>query len=758
MQPRPCACARRRLNRHLPRFAALLLATGAALPAAVIVREPFAGVRWSHRTQVLPRPLNIHVLEIDLTHPGIRFLMSPSNGSAPGELTPQTVPAFVGAVQAQIGINASFFLTAAAGTNYDNRGVVASRGDVYSPFDGDNRPWPVLNLSADNFALILSQAAASSTTTAVTPAVPLYNAVSGSERILTNGRVTAGAVTFGEPTLLHPRTIAGISPDRRLVIATIDGRQTGVSEGFYGRESADLLLQYGCVDAVNLDGGGSTTLVFADPTPRVVNRISDPTPRAVGASLAIFAAPSENPGEVAIYADFYAGDAGGFAAAPAAAGGASHGLLATSTATTLASPEAVTRGWLQRLVLRDDPATHGGPEQPVGWFACHRWTGDTAGNAPRPVGGRIGFWARTSTPGIAASLAVKAPGLVRGMRQPMIADGDWHLYEWDLTLATAWEAWGGGEGRLTGATFTLDSLQFFGPNADAVIELDLVAHHSRGSLAPLVPAMTGRLANAALRATWNAANPLVTVGMSVTGAPATGSPFLLRAMGPSLGTLGVTGVLPDPRLDVYDAQRTLLAANAGWSGSPALAAAAGRLGAFPFVATTSRDAAALATLPSGNFLIDVSSSTSESGVAVVEVYGAAETAGGSATRLVNLSMRTRAGTAQETVVAGLVITGGTRRVLIRAVGPGLTQFGVGGTLADPQLAVYAGGALHALNDDWGGGPGLTEVFQRVRAFPLGATSRDAALLLTLEPGAYTAHVTSAAGATGTVLLEIYATP
>lgn len=737
----------------LPSFRSWLLgcvvvwAAAGPVAGAVLVCEPFAGVRWSHRVQTKPRPLNIHVLEIDLTHPGVRFLISPGNGAAPGEVNPQTVRSYVGAVQAQIGINASFFLSSAAGANFDNRGVVASRGEVYSPFDGDARPWPVLNLSADNFAQILSQAVQPSTTTAVSPAVPLYNAVSGSERILTNGRVTAGAVTFGEPTLLHPRTIAGITPDRRLVLATIDGRQSGVSEGFYGSESADLLLQYGCVDAVNLDGGGSTTLVFADPTPRVVNRISDPTERPVGASLAVFAGPSSGAGEVAIFADFYAGDPAGFTLAPAADGGPSQGLLATSEATAVADLQAVQRGWVQRLVLRDDPASAGTSENPQGWFLCHRWHAAAAGSMPRSARGRIGFWLRTTSPGLAASVAVRAPGLVRGRRQPVVADGTWHLHEWDLGAAGAWEAWAGGDGQITASEFTLDSVQLFGANADATVELDLVAHHPSSSLRALVPEHAGRLANVAVRAVVGANNPTVSVGLALAGGAAGDEPLLLRAMGPSLGALGVSGMLADPRLSVYDARRALVGANDRWGGATEVAAAAARLGAFPFAGAASLDSALRLGLGAGLYVSEVSSVGGGAGVVVLEAYPGAR-------RLLNFSARSRAGTGAETLVAGLVVSGGTRRVLVRAVGPGLAAFGLTGTAANPQLAVYAGETLHALNDDWGGGPVLSEVFGRVGAFALPVASRDAALLLTLAPGVYSAHV-GGADAGGQVLLEVY---
>jgi hypothetical protein len=77
------------------------------------------------------------------------------------------------------------------------------------------------------------------------------------------------------------------------------------------------------------------------------------------------------------------------------------------------------------------------------------------------------------------------------------------------------------------------------------------------------------------------------------------------------------------------------------------------------------------------------------------------------------------------------------------------------TLPDPQLAVYAGATLHAINDDWGGGPVLTDTFARVGAFELDPSSRDAAMVLTLVPGAYSVHVRGANDTSGTVLLELY---
>ncbi len=460
-----------------------------------------------------------------------------------------------------------------------------------------------------------------------------------------------------------------------------------------------------------------------------------------------------------IYADFYAGDRGGFILAPGTVGGPSQGLLATSTNTAVASLQAVQRGWFQRLALRADSAVSATAENPGGWFLRHGWSGDAAGNTPRSAQGCIGFWARTTAAGVQGSMAINAPGpTARGVRRLLVADGAWHLYEWDFLNGAQWEPLAGGDGRFSAGTFTLDSIQLFGRINDAVVDLDLVAHNAFGSLAALLPNDSGRLVNASVRGTLTTVDPLLAVGLTVgAGTPAT-KPVLLRAAGPSLAALEVTGALPDPRLVVFDARGATLATNERWGGTAVLVAAAARVGAFPFASGASLDAAALVPLSAGSQIVEVSSSTGATGVTVVEVYDTTETLGAESPRLLNLAARGRAGAGIETLVVGFVVHGGPKRVLLRAVGPGLVPFGVTGALADPQLTLFAGAALHALNDDWGGGPVLTDIFTRTGAFALGGTSRDAAVLVALPPGAYAAHVRGANATTGVVLLEIYEVP
>lgn len=129
-----------------------------------------------------------------------------------------------------------------------------------------------------------------------------------------------------------------------------------------------------------------------------------------------------------------------------------------------------------------------------------------------------------------------------------------------------------------------------------------------------------------------------------------------------------------------------------------------------------------------------------------------------AARLVNLSSRQRivAGDTTRGAIAGFVVAGTTPRpMLVRAVGPGLASFAVTDPLANPRLQIFdAASRITAENDDWNASPEVTAAAERAGAFRLGATSLDAAVMVTLAPGAYTAQVTAATGS-GVVLLEVY---
>jgi hypothetical protein len=130
-------------------------------------------------------------------------------------------------------------------------------------------------------------------------------------------------------------------------------------------------------------------------------------------------------------------------------------------------------------------------------------------------------------------------------------------------------------------------------------------------------------------------------------------------------------------------------------------------------------------------------------------------------RFANLSTRAFVGTGAQTMIAGFIIPPGSERVvLVRGVGPSLAKFGVADPLADPQITLYRDGVSVTNGlDDWDAnddrGKYQRGVFAKLGAFPLDPGAKDAALLITLEPGNYTVQLGGKPGQTGTALVEIY---
>ena len=126
--------------------------------------------------------------------------------------------------------------------------------------------------------------------------------------------------------------------------------------------------------------------------------------------------------------------------------------------------------------------------------------------------------------------------------------------------------------------------------------------------------------------------------------------------------------------------------------------------------------------------------------------------------LKNLSTRGQVGSGSNILIAGFIVAGDTpKQVLIRAIGPSLTAFGVTGALADPQLQLFNGNSLVATNDNWGGASDISTAANLVGAFPLSPTSLDSVIYATLPPGSYTAQVSGVGGRTGVALVELYDT-
>lgn len=268
-------------------------------------------------------------------------------------------------------------------------------------------------------------------------------------------------------------------------------------------------------------------------------------------------------------------------------------------------------------------------------------------------------------------------------------------------------------------------------------------------------ANAGRLVNLSILTGLADATDSFTMGYVVGGSGTAGAkPLLVRAAGPSLGALGVSGALADPKLELFTgAAKT--GENDNWGGVPALANAMSAVGAFAYATATSRDAAAVTMITSRDNSVKVSGTGA--GAVIAEIYDSTPAPAFTATtpRLVNVSVLKQIGTG---LTAGFVVGGNTpMKLLIRAIGPSLAAFGVSGAVADPQLTLFSGSTRMAENNDWGGAGELSAAFTQVGAFPLPTGSKDAALLLTLPAGNYSVQVNSLGG-TGTALVEVYEAP
>ena len=310
----------------------------------------------------------------------------------------------------------------------------------------------------------------------------------------------------------------------------------------------------------------------------------------------------------------------------------------------------------------------------------------------------------------------------------------------------------------------------FARDVDGDGRVDLLSATSSGGVAfaralkPLdralflsAPDAPGRLANLSVRTQAGTGDQTLITGFALGGAGT--KSLLVRAVGPTLAAFGLTGTLPDPFVEIAPLNAAKVTENNNWSGILALKNAFASVGAFPLATDASLDAALVFSPSAGAYTAKITDTAARPGLALVEIY---DTGTGNTPKLTNVSARTQVGTGADALIVGFVVSGNVpKKFLIRAVGPTLGAFGVGGTLVDPLLDVRPLGSenIVATNDDWRGTPALKAAFTSVGAFALATdTSRDAALAIELPPGAYTATVSGKQNTTGVALVEVYELP
>ncbi len=288
---------------------------------------------------------------------------------------------------------------------------------------------------------------------------------------------------------------------------------------------------------------------------------------------------------------------------------------------------------------------------------------------------------------------------------------------------------------------------------------EVVTRDARLVVGSIDPA-SSRLANVSTRAGVLAGDKVLIPGFAVKG---TGrKEVVIRGVGPALAGYGLADAVVDTQIAVYPSGvGTPIATNDDWKPSD-IGDAFDRVWAFNFT-DGSKDAALRLELDPGVYSIHVSGVGGATGVGLAEVYDG-DLSG--STRLVNLSTRGQVDTDARRMVGGFVVAGpAPKQVLIRGIGPSLAPFGVSDVLRDPKLTLiemaHDGVPTRELlsNDDWYADPAvgaeIAAAGDAVGAFRLPAGTKDAALLVWLEPGSYTVFLEGVAGDRGVGLLEIY---
>lgn len=241
----------------------------------------FRGIEQCEISMKEPRPLEIRAMRVDLKAPGIRLIVTPPNGDAPGEVTSRRSTQFLAEFGCQVVINASFF----GGEFKENVpqdviGLAVSKGEKYSE-------------PQENAAVLISKDNRVRFAEPPFDLTDVYHAVAGNALVVRDGKDIVDRNAKDQFTAgLHPRVGFGLTKDERyLILMTFDGRQPGYSLGATKPEIAQWLIKLGAWTGINMDGGHSTNLVIedADGKPKMINHPASKWLRPCATHLGIYA-------------------------------------------------------------------------------------------------------------------------------------------------------------------------------------------------------------------------------------------------------------------------------------------------------------------------------------------------------------------------------------------------------------------------------------------------------------------------------------
>ncbi len=276
-------------------------------------------------------------------------------------------------------------------------------------------------------------------------------------------------------------------------------------------------------------------------------------------------------------------------------------------------------------------------------------------------------------------------------------------------------------------------------------------------------AASGLVANVSTRLPVGTGDNVLIEGFIVQGPAGSTKKIIVRAIGPSLAAFGISDALPNPTLEIHDANNgnAIVATNDDWKttqlGGFITADQSAEIAASGVAPGNDLESAIIANLPPGSYTAVVRGVGNSVGTGVVDAY---DLSAASPAKLVNVATRGLIQPGDQLMIAGFITQNGSVRAVVRAIGPSLAAFGITNALADTTLQLRDGnGAIVVENDDWKIRSNGTSQQAEIEATGLQPTNDlEAAVVATLPPGQYTAQVRGKPETTGTGVVQVYFLP
>jgi hypothetical protein len=242
-------------------------------------------------------------------------------------------------------------------------------------------------------------------------------------------------------------------------------------------------------------------------------------------------------------------------------------------------------------------------------------------------------------------------------------------------------------------------------------------------------------------------------GFIVQGPPGSIKKILVRANGPSLKPFGIADALADPTLGIFNSSNSQIASNDNWKttqvGGIITSSQVAEINGSKLAPSNDLESAIVANLTPAAYTAVVRGAGNSIGTAVVDAF---DLSPGSTARVANISTRGLIQPGDKLMIAGFIVENGSARVVVCAIGPSLTAFGIANALPDTTLQLRdQNGAIVRENDDW-----MSNQKTELENTGLQPTNeREAALIETLPPGQYTAQVRGKPEATGIGVVQVY---